>query len=419
MVVSDLLRANGANIMAATHARMLHDVGDDVLMVSGAAPDPDIAGILEGVPTDSFMLDDHELDAMVGAFRTRLRTEIDAWFSHVMISFAPDVVICHNTGRLLDQADVARLSNRVPIVVVLHDEWFLSDAHYVAYATGELELSYEPHTSKSLAKHDFSALWRVPHLVGDLVAVAPSTWLQKEWNAVFPTLPCLRIPYPIDPELFLPHDRRDARSIVGLDPDVPVIGFAGHPTATRKGFDLLAAAVDRIDRDVVVLVAGGVAPHVPQTVARHVLPTGMISERVDVRSLSEPGLPGAADSTVLLGPVPRREFAWVMSSFDLLVHPSRMDNLPTVPIEAQYCGVPCLVSDVGGSAETVVDKAAVYDPRTSSARLAEILDEHLDRARQESSLDRADRRARALASFAPEVHLSRIRPIIEAMAGDR
>jgi glycosyltransferase involved in cell wall biosynthesis len=417
-VLSDLLRANGANIMAATHARILHDVGDEVIMVSGGSADPDIASILEGIPTTSFMLDDYPLDSVVGEPRARLSADIEGWLLEAITRFSPDVVICHNIGRLLNQVGVARLSRLVPTIVVLHDEWFVSDAHYVAYATGETEMSYEPHTPKSLREHDFSALWRMRHEVGDLVAVAPSRWLQREWQTVHPSLPCLCIPNPIDPELFVPHDRREARLAIGLDPDISVIGFVGHPTVKRKGFDLLAAAVDHMKSDVVVLVAGGAAPYVPRSLESQVLPRGMIRERLD-QNRTEPTLPGAALSTLVLGPVPRHEFAAVMSSFDLLVHPSRVDNLPTVPIEAQYCGVPCLVSDVGGSDETTVDERSTFDPCMSSAELARVIGDRLGRARQESSADRFRRRERSLARFSPEVHLSRLRPVLAEVAGSR
>jgi glycosyltransferase involved in cell wall biosynthesis len=51
----------------------------------------------------------------------------------------------------------------------------------------------------------------------------------------------------------------------------------------------------------------------------------------------------------------REKMAEFLSASDLLLYPTKADNLPTVLIEAIACGLPCIASNVGGCSEIVVD----------------------------------------------------------------
>ena len=44
-----------------------------------------------------------------------------------------------------------------------------------------------------------------------------------------------------------------------------------------------------------------------------------------------------------------------MQTFDVLLQTSVVEGLPNTLIEAQYCGVPVVTTDSGGSKETIVD----------------------------------------------------------------
>ena len=128
-----------------------------------------------------------------------------------------------------------------------------------------------------------------------------------------------------------------ARRVVGLapEPEGPVVGFVGR-LAVDKGLDCLVAAVRRVRADGVpaqlVLVGpdDGVDHLAPETRA----------------ALGEPWVvrPGLVADT-----------ASVYAAFDVFCLPSRREGLPTVVLEAAAAGVPVVVSDATGTADTVDD----------------------------------------------------------------
>jgi len=126
-----------------------------------------------------------------------------------------------------------------------------------------------------------------------------------------------------------------ARGVAGLAPDLdgPVVGFVGR-LAVDKGLDCLVAAVRRVRlRGVpaqLVLVGpdDGLDQLAPETLA----------------ALDEPWVvrPGLVTDT-----------ASVYAAFDVFCLPSRREGLPTVVLEAAAAGVPVVVSDATGTADTV------------------------------------------------------------------
>lgn len=56
-----------------------------------------------------------------------------------------------------------------------------------------------------------------------------------------------------------------------------------------------------------------------------------------------------------LGHVPQSEIPKIYISNDILIAPSRYEMLPWVPLEAQSCGVPVIVSDIAGPRDIIID----------------------------------------------------------------
>lgn len=59
---------------------------------------------------------------------------------------------------------------------------------------------------------------------------------------------------------------------------------------------------------------------------------------------------------ILTGPVGREEIDKILRDADIMVCPSREDPMPTVAAEAMSYGVPCIVSNVTGTAEYIKEK---------------------------------------------------------------
>ncbi len=417
MVITGTLRVTGTNMIAVAYALNLRRAGQDVILISGCAPDPGLRMLTEALTIRTYLADDSVLDLMSGVERSALAQDIERWLQYHVRDFCPDVVICHDVGRILDQTAIARVSQIVPVAIVLHDEWFLTDSHYVTHGDGALELSFEPFRSTSLASHDFSAIWQVPETAGVLMAIAPSRWLRSRWVQVFPSLSCAVIPNPIDHDLFDLVDRLEARAAIGVNTDSVILGFVGDPRHKRKGFSLLSESIGLLPAESrpILLVAGG-----PRSFAGPAAVSALADCGFAMEPVAQPpaGLAlGPAEShTVILPRIPRANLINVYGSMDLLVHPSKIENLPTVPIEAQYCGTRCYASDVGGTEDAVVNPDERFSPLISAEHLAERLIAQAELSKRESIDVRSERRRAAMARFGPDAHLDRLMPVLRELA---
>lgn len=419
-VLTDLLRPNGAGLMALSQATLLSRSGtDDVRLFAAAATDS--IQRRQPVSVDAFLADDRPWDTVVSPSDHRhLRRGFRRWLDDGLAAFEPDVVLCHNIGRVLDQPDVADLSQATPTGFVLHDDWFLTDAHYT-YATGsDLRRDMEPFRTKAPTAHAFDHLWDVQRRAGRLVGIAPSAWLHRRWRASYPHLPCLHLTNPVDEEVFALRDRAEARRTLGIDERAQVIGFVGAPHSARKGLARLAAAVGILagqGRPVLLLVVGG-SMSTCGTTALGYLRDGFLTDHLPGTPVLDSDLPAAAETvTVVVGGVPRSAMADLYGAMDVLVHPSIIDNLPTVPIEAGMVGTRCLATDVGGTAETIAEPDGLVPAATSTTAWAQRLATELDHRRTHDPSARTARRARQVERFSVAGHVARLVPTVRWIAG--
>ena len=165
----------------------------------------------------------------------------------------------------------------------------------------------------------------------------------------------------VDTALFTPGDRLAARAVLAraapIPADAALIGCAArlHPV---KGHRFLIEALVRLDPQVHLALAGGG------------------EEEAALRALSQ--ALGLAARVHFLGPLDTMTDFY--RALELFCLPSLAEGMPLSPLEAQSCGVPVVVTDVGGAGETVCPASGRLVPSGNALALATALAEQLSRA---------------------------------------
>lgn len=243
-----------------------------------------------------------------------------------------DIVHLHWIGKgTLPIRELAKLDR--PVVWTLHDMWPLTGGcHYDGECGRFTDRCGCCPVLRSSRGRDLS--YRLLEAKREAYAhtrptfVAPSRWMASAAQSSHAAKGCAVrvIPNALERTVFTPRDGAACRTALGLPQDVGVIAFAamGGAAEPRKGFDLLQAAV------VALKTAPGPRP-------LHLLVIGGAGQ--DDAPIPTTGT-GHLDNEDAV--------ARALSAADVLVAPSRQDNLPNTVAEALACGVPAVAFDVGG-----------------------------------------------------------------------
>lgn len=302
-----------------------------------------------------------------------------------------EVVNLHWVGdETLSIEDIGRISK--PVVWTLHDMWpFCGAEHYTnddesaRWRTGYSKAN-RPTSERGL---DLDRLvwqrkcraWKRPMQI-----VAPSRWLADcaRESALFRNWPISVIPNPLDTQTYQPLNRHFCRQTLGLPHDRKIIlfGTLGGRSDLRKGYDLMLEALERLAhqgnmQNVLCVVFGQSEPEKPPKLHLPIRWVGRVHD----------------DATLVL----------LYNSADVVVVPSRQENLPQTATEAQACGCPVVAFDCTGFRDAVVHRETGYLARPFDAvDMAEGLGWVLCDANRRDALGNVAR-ARALRLWAPEV----------------
>jgi len=238
-------------------------------------------------------------------------------------------------GKLLDLGK--------PVVWTLYDMWsFTGGCHYSGECTGyEQGCGQCPQLRSGNANDISSWVWKSKKKLWNtkaLTLVCPSHWLARstQKSALFSGVRVEVIPSGVDVSLYRPMERQHCRELLDLPMERKLILFVASKgfANKRKGGDLLEKALYRLsekyaDSSVELVLLGQRQSF-----------TGLEKiYNIHFRSFYDD-----------------ESLAALYSACDVLVAPSRADNLPLTVLEAMACGTPSVAFDIGGMSEVIEDK---------------------------------------------------------------
>ena len=235
-----------------------------------------------------------------------------------------------------------------PVVWTMHDMWPLCGGEHYApdRPDARFKVGYQKdnrptgESGPDLNRWVWSrkkASWRRP-----MTVVCPSRWLSDcvKQSVLFHDCCVHVVPNPIELDIWKPFSRFHARELLGLPQDKRIIlfGAIGGGASHRKGGSLLLEALQVLAgkgmKDAHLVVFGQDAPQEEKSLD---LPATYLGRLYDDYSMVA-----------------------AYNAADVMVVPSRQDNLSQTAVEAQACGIPVVAFDVGGLGDIVEHQQTGY-----------------------------------------------------------
>lgn len=295
-----------------------------------------------------------------------------------------DLVHLHWLGDFtLSIEEIGTLSMSLPLVWTFHDQWaFCGAEHYTnPPRAGEsfrfderFVLGYSPSSRPSdEAGSDLNRrtwlrkrrAWRRP-----IQIVCPSTWMADcvRRSTLMGDWPIRVIPNPIDVATWAPLDQAQARDLLSLPRDRPLVlfGAMGGTADPRKGADLLREALQLLRARVVgtpldqlhVVIFGQSCPADPPDLGFPSHYMGRLHDDISLRIL--------------------------YAAADVMVVPSRQEAFGQTATEAHACGTPVVAFRNGGLVDIVEEHqtgalAEPFDPASLAEAIHWVLDDPVRR----------------------------------------
>lgn len=261
-------------------------------------------------------------------------------------SSAVDLVNLHWVGgEALSIEDLGNI--RKPLVWTFHDMWALCGSEHFTdcgpnarWRTGYFAHN-RPAESSGLDLDRYTwnrkrRAWKTP-----LQVVAPSRWLADcvKNSSLMKDWPVRVIPNVLQTDVFKPLDREHSRYALNLplDKKIVLFGALGGTREANKGYDLLLEALKYLKFDATQLLCVVFGQSEPEQAAPVPFPVQWMGHIHN-------------DTTLAL----------LYSAADVMVSPSRLENLPQSGTEAHACACPVVAFDCTGLPDVVEHGVSGY-----------------------------------------------------------
>lgn len=271
------------------------------------------------------------------------------------------------------------LARHKPVVWTIHDPWAMTGGCVYSFECDRWLTGCAPRCPhprrRSLFKHYVPYLdWRIKKLVyqrADVTLIVASKWMQDrvERSPLLGHLPCHRIPFGIDLEIFYPMSKTECRKKLGIALDHKVIAFrdVGLKSDRFKGMRWLMEALKIYE------------PQEPTTL--------LIFEDGKCFKILSPKF-----NVITAGWVDGEDLASALSAADVFLMPSIQEAFGLMAVEAMACGTPVIVFQ-GTSLQDVIKAplGGVAVPAKDSVALAGAIKRLLEDNNLRSELGRQAR----------------------------
>ena len=264
----------------------------------------------------------HVLNKKPG-WQANIFTQLKAFFNEVK----PMYVHTHHIGPLIYGGVAARLAKVKNIIHTEHDAWHLA------------------HSKTRLLQKLFLTLVRP-------IYVADANFVAKQVSQLMPSLHPIVITNGIDTNKFKPStlSKNDLLSQANLPPELSFIGCAARLESV-KGHDTLIKAVHKLPPHIGLLLAG----------------TGSLEQALKAKVVAL----NLQQRVFFLGHV--EDMTTFYPLLDVFCLSSNNEGLPLSPLEAQACGVPAVLTDVGGCREAVCSETGIIVQANNPTLLSQAL----------------------------------------------
>jgi glycosyltransferase involved in cell wall biosynthesis len=258
------------------------------------------------------------------------------------------------------------LSRRKPVIWTIHDPWAMTGGCLHSFECDRWLTGCAPRCPHPRRRSPFQRYvpylhWRIKKLVyqrADMTLVVASQWMQDriDRSPLLRHLPCHRIPFGIDMEVFKPRSKIECRKKLGIASDHKVIAFRdiGLDSDRFKGMRWLMAALKIYD------------PQEPTCLLIFEDGKGfkILSPKYIVTT------PGWVDG---------EDLAVALSAADVFLMPSIQEAFGLMAVEAMACGIPVIVFEGTSLPDVIrVPRGGLAVPAMDSVALAGAIKRLLD-----------------------------------------